>query len=69
MAKGARLLVIEGDQARNQAHARFSLLDAQMPAVSEGGRERSGDEIAHLLAEAGLRPSPSSVILGTRCAG
>ena len=56
MAKGARLLVIEGDQAQNQAHARFSMLDVQMLVASEGGRERSSAEIAHLLADAGLQP-------------
>jgi hypothetical protein len=56
MSKGARLVVIEGDQARNRAHARFSMLDAQMLVASEGGRERSGAEIAQLLADAGLHP-------------
>jgi hypothetical protein len=56
MPKSARLVVIEGDQARNHAHARFSPLDVQMLVASEGGRERSGGEIARLLAEAGLRP-------------
>jgi hypothetical protein len=56
MSQNARLVVIEGDQAHNCAHARFSMLDVQMLVVSEGGRERSADEIAHLLADAGLRP-------------
>jgi hypothetical protein len=56
MAKGARLLIIEGDQAQNQAHARFSMLDVQMLVATEGGRERSGAEIAHLLADADLHP-------------
>ena len=59
MPKGARLVVIEGDQQRNRAHARFSPLDVQMLVATEGGRERSGEEIAHLLADAGLRPSRS----------
>jgi hypothetical protein len=56
MPKGARLVVIEGDQERNQAHARFSMLDVQMLVATQGGRERSGDEIADLLADSGLRP-------------
>ncbi|HEV2461090.1 MAG TPA: methyltransferase [Ktedonobacterales bacterium] len=56
MPRGARLVVIEGDQKRNRADARFSMLDAQMLTATDGGRERSGNEIAHLLAEAGLRP-------------
>jgi len=55
MPKGARLVVIEGDQAQNQVHARFSPLDIQMLTALEGGRERSGEEIAHLLADSGLR--------------
>jgi len=56
MSQAARLVVIEGDQAHNHAHARYSMLDVQMLVASEGGRERSADEIAHLLADAGLRP-------------
>ncbi len=56
MSQKARLVVIEGDQARNHAHPRFSPLDVQMLVVTEGGRERSADEIAHLFADAGLRP-------------
>jgi hypothetical protein len=55
-SQGARLVVIEGDQAPNRPHARFSMLDAQMLVASEGGRERSADQVAHLLADAGLRP-------------
>jgi hypothetical protein len=56
MRPGARLVVIEGDQARNRAHPRFSTLDAQMLVATEGGRERSGDELARLVADSGLRP-------------
>lgn len=56
MPKGARLVVVEGDQPRNLVDARFSILDAQMLVASEGGRERSADEIARLIAGAGLRP-------------
>lgn len=56
MSQEARLVVIEGDQAHNHAHARFSVLDVQMLVASDGGRERSADEIARLFADAGLRP-------------
>jgi len=56
MPKGARLLVIEGDQAQNQTHPRFSMLDAQMLVASEGGQERSASEVAQLLADSGLHP-------------
>jgi len=56
MAPGSRLVAIEGDQARNRPHARFSMIDLQMMAVTEGGRERSAAEIAGILEGAGLRP-------------
>jgi hypothetical protein len=56
MAPGARLVVIEGDQARDEPHPRFSMIDLQMLAVTEGGRERSAGELVALLEQAGLRP-------------
>lgn len=55
MPPGSRLVVIEGDQAPNVAHPRFSMIDVQMLAVTEGGRERSAHEIAALLEQSGLR--------------
>jgi hypothetical protein len=56
MPPGARLVVIEGEQAKNVPHPRFSTIDLQMLVVAEGGRERSGDEIARLLVDSGLGP-------------
>jgi hypothetical protein len=56
MAAGARLVVIEGDQDRNRAHTRFSMIDLQMLTVTEGGRERSTAELQRLLDKAGLIP-------------
>jgi hypothetical protein len=57
MPAGARLVVVEGDQARDRPHPRFSMIDMQMLAVTEGGRERSAAEIAAILEQGGLRPS------------
>jgi hypothetical protein len=56
MAAGARLVVIEGDQSRNRAHPRFSMIDLQMLTVTEGGRERSSTELQCLPDRAGLIP-------------
>ncbi len=56
MPIGAKLVVIEGVQDRNAAHARFSPIDLQMLVVTEGGRERSIAELQDLIAAAGLRP-------------
>jgi hypothetical protein len=57
MPAGAKLLVIEGVQDRNAAHARFSPIDLQMLVVADGGRERSIAEIQALMTKAGLRPT------------
>lgn len=57
MPDGARLLVIEGDQAPNRPHPRFSMIDPQMLTVSEGGRERSSEGLRVLLRSAGLIPT------------
>jgi O-methyltransferase domain len=57
MPAGAKLLVIEGVQERNSAHARFSPIDLQMLVVTEGGRERSIPEIQELMTKAGFRPT------------
>jgi O-methyltransferase domain len=56
MSDEARLVVIEGNQDRNEVHPRFSMIDLQMLTMSEGGRERSGREIEQLLTSAGMRP-------------
>jgi hypothetical protein len=57
MSTGARLLIIEGVQDRNDVHPRFSPIDLQMLVVTENGRERSIAEMQRLLVEAGLTPS------------
>lgn len=54
MPPGARLVVIEGDQERDRPHPRFSMIDLQMLAVTEGGRERSASDIAAILESGGL---------------
>jgi hypothetical protein len=56
MPIGAKLVVIEGVQDRNAAHARFSPIDLQMLVVTKGGRERSIVELQDLIVAAGLRP-------------
>jgi hypothetical protein len=56
MSNEARMVVIEGNQDRNEVHARFSMIDLQMLTMSEGGRERSSSEIEQLLTNAGMRP-------------
>jgi hypothetical protein len=55
MHGGARLIVIEGRQPRNMVDPRFSMIDLQMLVVTEQGRERSAEELAALLSEAGLQ--------------
>ena len=54
MPPGARLLVIEGDLPHNAVDPRFAMIDLQMLVVTEGGRERTGDELARLVTAAGL---------------
>jgi hypothetical protein len=56
MPEGARLVVIEGDQHRNSVDPRFSMIDLQMLAVTEGGRERSSEQLNLLLTVGGLVP-------------
>jgi len=60
MPGGARLVVIEGNQDRNEVHPRFSMIDLQMLTMSEGGKERSRGEMEQLLINGGMHP------LGTR---
>jgi hypothetical protein len=68
MTGEARLVIIEGDQPRNQPHPRFSMIDVQMLTVTEGGRERSASELEKLLAESGftvgqVRHTPTDLML------
>lgn len=55
MHAGSRLVVVEGSQPRNLVDPRFSMIDLQMLVVTEQGRERSAEELAALLSEAGLQ--------------
>ncbi len=54
MPPGSRLVVVEGTQPHNIADPRFSMIDLQMLVATEQGRERSGEELAALMSEAGL---------------
>lgn len=54
MHAGSRLVVVEGRQPHNTVDPRFSMIDLQMLVVTEQGGERSGEELAALLSEAGL---------------
>jgi hypothetical protein len=54
MPSGSKLVVIEGEQKANVPDPRFSMIDAQMLVVTDGGRERDGTEIEALVANAGL---------------
>jgi hypothetical protein len=56
MHEGAHLVVIEGDQGRYNVDPRFSMIDLQMLVVTEGGRERSADQLQEVLASGGLLP-------------
>jgi hypothetical protein len=54
MPPGARLLVIEGDLPHDAVDPRFSMIDLQMLVVTEGGRERTSDQLGRLVTAAGL---------------
>jgi hypothetical protein len=54
MPPGARLLVIEGDLPHDAVDPRFAMIDVQMLVVTEGGRERTSEELARLVTAAGL---------------
>jgi hypothetical protein len=56
MPSGARLVVIEVLQDRNQVDPFASLSDIQMLAATDGGRERSAPELQALLRAAELEP-------------
>lgn len=57
MSWSARLLVIEGEQRPDVPDPRFSVIDLQMLVVTDGGRERSVEELSMILRRAGLEPS------------
>ena len=59
MPTGAKLIVIEGVQEQNTVHPRFSMIDLQMLVATEGGRERSVEQLEQLVARAGLRVGTS----------
>jgi hypothetical protein len=56
MRPGNRLLVVELIQERNEPHPFASMSDLQMLTQCVQGRERSRDELAALLREAGFEP-------------
>ncbi|MCW2601559.1 MAG: O-methyltransferase [Frankiales bacterium] len=56
MPNGSRLLTIEGDQEPSDVHNRFSMIDLVMLVATEGGKERSRQELTELIANSGLRP-------------
>jgi hypothetical protein len=56
MPTGATLAIIEGVQDRHVVDPRFSNVDLEMLVVTEGGRERSVEEMNALLATAQLTP-------------
>jgi hypothetical protein len=56
MPVGARLIVVEGRQPRNVVDPRFSMIDLQMFVVTDGGRERSVEELRDIVASGGLVP-------------
>src|SRR4051794_4900829 len=56
MSAGARLVVIEQIQERNEPHPFASLSDIQMLTQCVDGRERSRDELQALLRGAGFTP-------------
>ena len=54
MRPGARLVLVEQLQERNEPHPFASLTDLQMLTQCDGGRERSREELLGLLAGAGF---------------
>lgn len=61
MPARARLAVVEGVQERNAVDARFSMIDLEMLVVTDGGRERSVDELSALMTAAGLQRASARV--------
>ena len=56
MPAGARLVLVEDLQERNEPSPTASLTDLQMLTQCNGGRQRSANELRRLLEGAGLRP-------------
>lgn len=56
MLPGARLLLVELLVERGPVAPLASLVDLQMLAITDGGRQRSVDELAALLGKAGFGP-------------
>ena len=57
MPSGSRAVVIEGLQEANVVDPRFSMIDLEMLLITEGGRERSADQLRRLITAAGLTPT------------
>ncbi len=56
MPSGARLLLVELLLEEGPVHALASLVDLQMLAITDGGRQRSVGELSSLLQQAGFAP-------------
>jgi hypothetical protein len=56
MPAGARLLLVELLMEEGPVASLASLVDLQMLAITDGGRQRSVDELATLLGKAGFGP-------------
>ena len=56
MPSGARVVLVETLQERDEADPIVSLIDVQMLTQCDGGRQRSVAELHALLAQADLRP-------------
>ena len=66
MPSDSRVVVIEGLQHPNVVDPRFSMIDLEMLVVTDGGRERSADQLGRLLSAAGLTPmTPAVTATGT----
>jgi len=61
MPTDSRAAVIEGLQEPNVVNPRFSMIDLEMLMVTEGGRERSADQLRDLFLAAGLKPTTEKV--------
>jgi hypothetical protein len=61
MTSTSRLAVIEGLQDPNVVDPRFSMIDLEMLVVTDGGRERSADQLSRLLSAAGLLPTTTAI--------
>lgn len=59
MPSGSNLVVVELVQELNVAHPLAPIVDLQMLTQTDGGRQRTLDELNSLLRHAGLRPTGS----------